>query len=77
MPLSRLSVGTYPETSSHANRQGTFGHSRLRSLSHCGLILALRVELVCASYSPLQKKKKKLKKKERKKERKRKSAGVE
>ena len=28
------------ETSSHANCQGTLGHSRLRSLSHCGLILA-------------------------------------
>ena len=35
MPLSKLSVGTYPETC-----QETFGHSRLSSLSHCGLILA-------------------------------------
>ena len=34
------SVGTYPETRSHATRQGTFGRSRLSSLSHCGLILA-------------------------------------
>ena len=34
MPLFRHSVGTYQETSSHANRQGTFGHSRLSSLSH-------------------------------------------
>ena len=33
------SGGTYPETSSHAACQGTFGHSRLSSLSHCGLIL--------------------------------------
>ena len=49
MLLSRNSVGIYQETSSHATRQGTLGHSRLSSLSHCGLILALRVELVCAS----------------------------
>ena len=48
MPLCRHSVGTYQETNSHANRQGTLGHSRLSSLSHSGLILALRVELVCA-----------------------------
>ena len=40
MPLSRHSVGTYPETSSHATCQGTFGNSSLSSLSHCGLILA-------------------------------------
>ena len=40
MPLSKHSVGTYPETSSHATRQGTLGYSRLSSLSHCGLILA-------------------------------------
>ena len=39
MPLCRHSVGIYPETSSHATCQGTFGHNRLRSLSHCGLIL--------------------------------------
>ena len=38
--LLRHSVETYPETSSHATCQGTFGHSRLNSLSHCGLILA-------------------------------------
>ena len=49
MPLSMHSVGTYQETSSHASRQGTLGHSRLSSLSHWGLILAKRVELVCAS----------------------------
>ena len=35
MPLSRHSVGTYQETSSYATRQGTLGHSRLSSLSHC------------------------------------------
>ena len=29
MPLSGHGVGTYPETSSHATCQGTFGHSRL------------------------------------------------
>ena len=40
IPLSRHSVGTYPESSTHATCQGTFGHSRLSSLSHCGLILA-------------------------------------
>ena len=40
MPLSRHSVGTYQETSSHATRQGTLGHSRLSSLSQCGPILA-------------------------------------
>ena len=37
MLLSRHSMETYRETSSHATRQGTLGHS---SLSHCGLILA-------------------------------------
>ena len=37
MPLSKHSVGTYQETSSHATRQG---YSRLSSLSHYGLILA-------------------------------------
>ena len=40
MPLFRHTVGTYQKTSSHATRQGTLGHSRLSSLSHCGLILA-------------------------------------
>ena len=49
MPLSRHSVGTYQETNSHASRLGTLGHSRLSSLSHCGLILAKRVELVCVN----------------------------
>ena len=48
-PLSRHSVGTYPETNSHATCQGTVGHSCLSLLSHCGLILASRVELVCGS----------------------------
>ena len=40
MLLSRHSVGTYPEMSSHATCQGTFSHSCLSSLSHCGLIVA-------------------------------------
>ena len=40
MLLSRYSVGTYQETSSKATRQGTLSHSRLSSMSHCGLILA-------------------------------------
>ena len=48
MLLSRCSVGTCQEMSSHATHQETLGHSHLSSLSHCGLILALRVELVCA-----------------------------
>ena len=34
MPLSGHSVGTYPERSSHATCQGTFGYSRLSSLSN-------------------------------------------
>ena len=59
MPLSRHSVGTYQETSSHATHQATLSHSRLRSRSHCGLILAQRVEILRASYIPLKKKKKK------------------
>ena len=57
MPLSRHSVETYPETSSHATCQGTFGQGRLSLLSHCRLILAYRVKLVCVSYSPLKKNK--------------------
>ena len=40
MPLSMHSVGTYAETSLHATCQGTFNHSRVSSLSHCGLTLA-------------------------------------
>ena len=48
MPLFRHSVGTYQETNSHATRQGTLGCSRLSSPCHCGLILALRMELICA-----------------------------
>ena len=51
-------MGTYQETSSHAPCQGTLGHSRLRSLSNCGLILARRVELVSANYISTSKKKK-------------------
>ena len=39
MPLSRSRKGTYPEASSYATCQVTLGHSRLSSLSHCGLIL--------------------------------------
>ena len=37
IPLSRHSVRTYPEIRAHATYQGKFGHSRLSSLSHCGL----------------------------------------
>ena len=32
MPLSRHSVGTYQETSSHATRQGTLGQSQSSQL---------------------------------------------
>ena len=49
MPLCMHRVGTYQETNSHAIRQRTLGNSRLSSLSHCGLILASRVESMCAS----------------------------
>ena len=49
MLLSRYSVGTYQEMSSNTTHRLTLGHSRLGSLSHCGLIPALRVELKCAS----------------------------
>ena len=47
------------QTSSHATRQGTLGHGRLSLLSHCGLILVLRLEMVCQSQSPLRKEKEK------------------
>ena len=44
--LSRHSVGTSRGgKSSHATRQGTLGHSRVSSLSHCGVILAHKVEI--------------------------------
>ena len=47
MPQSRPSE----ETSSHATRQGTLGHSRLSSLSHCGLILEEKASTVTDSLS--------------------------
>ena len=47
IPLCRHRVGTYLGRSSHATCPGTFSHSCLSSLSYCGLILALKVELVC------------------------------
>ena len=54
------------ERTSHETRQGTLGHSRLRSLSHCGLLRAYRVKLACTSRPQLSpsppKKKKKCKK---------------
>ena len=59
MPLSRHSVGTDTETISYATCRGTFCHSRLSSLSHCGLILAWREELVRELISTSKKKKKK------------------
>ena len=55
IPLCRHSVGTYPETRAHETCQGTFGHSRLSWLSHCGPILVERVNLMRASYLHLKK----------------------
>ena len=55
MPLSRHSVGLYPEMRSQVIWQGTFDHNCPSSLSCCGLILAQRVELMCASLSPRKK----------------------
>ena len=52
MPLSRQSVGIYQETSWHTTHQGTLRDSHLSWLCHCGLILAERVALGCASQSP-------------------------
>ena len=46
--LSRHSGEPIKERSPHATSQGTLGHIRLSSLSHGGLILALKVGLVCA-----------------------------
>ena len=43
--LSRFSVGTYQRKRAHATRQETLGRSRLSSLGHCGLILALKKKL--------------------------------
>ena len=36
-------------TSSLATRQGTLSHSHLSSLSHCGLVMAEKVEFLCTS----------------------------
>ena len=60
MPLSRHSVGTSPETSSHATCQGTLGHSCLSSLSHCGLILHKEWNLCARANLHFKKKKKKV-----------------
>ena len=70
--LSRHRVGAYPETSSHATCQGTFGHCRLSSLSHCGLILVqksgIRVrELISTSKNKQANKQTNKKKKRRRK----------
>ena len=54
MPLSRHSVGTYPETSSHATCQGTLSHSRLSSLSRCGLIRISVRELISTSKNKIK-----------------------
>ena len=49
--LSKHSVTTYPgnELTHKLIRQGTLVHSRRGLLSHCGLIPAERVKLVCAN----------------------------
>ena len=47
--LSTRSVGTERETSACATRPGMLVNSRLSSMSHCGLILALKAEFVRAS----------------------------
>ena len=49
MLLSRDSVGTYTEMSSHVTCQETFSHGYVSPLSDSGLILALTVKLVCVS----------------------------
>ena len=49
------------ETSSHAAHLETFVHSRLSSLGHCGLILAWRVEFLCANRFKTNKKQKETK----------------
>ena len=46
------------EMSSHATHHRMLDHHRLSLLNHCGLILVWRVKLVCANWSPLEKKKK-------------------
>ena len=40
--LSKHGVETYQGKRAHTTRQETLGHSRLSSLGHCGLILALK-----------------------------------
>ena len=40
MPLSKHSMETNQEMSSHITCKETLGHSHLSSLNHCGLILA-------------------------------------
>ena len=57
MPLSRCSVRTYQETSSHATCQGTLGHSRLSPLSQAQATLHLKKKkrrrgLNCQTFSP-------------------------
>ena len=54
--LCRNSVRTYQKASSHATRLGTLVHSRLRFLKYCGQIMAQKVEMLCASWIPLQNK---------------------
>ena len=54
-----ISTGTHDGnklTHNSATHQGMLIHSHLSLLSHFGLILIKRVELMCASWSPLEKK---------------------
>ena len=53
--LTMLSRHRAEITSSHATHQGTLVHSRLSSLSHCGLILAQAWTGACELISTLEK----------------------
>ena len=56
--VTYLCVGTYPETSSPATCQGTLGHGRLSSLSHCGPNPVVKSELIVHELISTFKKKK-------------------
>ena len=58
MPMSSHSLGTYPETSSHATHQGILGHCHRISQSHCGPILAEEWNQCAQANSHFKKKKK-------------------
>ena len=54
MPLSRRSVGTYPETSSHATYQETLGHSCLSLLTYLWTDPGLKSGISVRALSPLK-----------------------